>query len=268
MAGNRKEQGAQVQFGAICLPVMTCVLAAVLFMSEKNAPPPVVASEASRLAQLEPQVIVTRQRLEKISNRIKGTAALVSDRAQLTSNLERMAAEIARLNKEQAALTKNVSESQERSALLQKIAARNAELAALSNAIAQVAGQRAAIVNRVELAGMDEFPRPYVSIECSKDTAKVYAPKQPVRVIRPPLGDHARLAGDDLDWLRTQIVASRAVVVFARTESFEDCYWKCYGAVLKIQDDEENKKAEVAVSFVPIQNHEDITGHILLGGGP
>ena len=121
---------------------------------------------------------------------------MVNDKAQLALHSERIEADLARLRKEYNTLAKNVTEAQERAALLKKIAARTTEIAGLSNAVAQVAGQKTAIANRVELTGMDEFPRPYVSIECGKDSAKIYAPKQPVKTIRPPIGadDRARFS--------------------------------------------------------------------------
>jgi hypothetical protein len=179
----------------------------------------------------------------------------------LEGQMQQIEADLARRRKERDALAKSVTESQERAALLKKIAARAAEVASFSNSVAQAVGQKNAIANRLVLTGMADFPRPYVSIVCGKESATVYAPKQPAKTIRPPIG------GTDRAWLKTQLVTNRAVVVFARSSSFEDCYPKFFTEVLRIQDEEEQNKADVAVSFVPVQEHEDITGHILIGGG-
>jgi hypothetical protein len=267
MATRANNDGIQLNLGTISLPVMACVLAAVLLTSSNDKPPPkVAAADKVALEQLEPQVPAFKKSLDLARKRIEDHAAMLSDKDQIESRITDIELEIARSRKTCDELKKNVSEAQERAALLASISGKAVEMSALSNEISKVVSDIKAVANRIELVGMDEFPRPYVSIECKGEDATVYVPGQSERILRPPMAKGAELSGTDQEWLRKQVVEVKAVVVFARQASFENCYMKFFSAILNIQREEEKRNKNVAIAFVPIQDHEDIAGHILRGG--
>ena len=267
MAKQAISDGIQLNLGTISLPVMACVLAAVLLTSSNDKPPPKVdVADEATLGQLEPQVPGFKRSLDLARKRIEDQAAMLNDKELLASRIREIEAEIERSRKTHDELKNAVSEAQERAALLASISSKAAEMATLSNEISKVKSDIKAVANRIDLIGMDEFPRPYVTVECTENEAAVYVPGQREKMLRLPLSKDAELSETDQEWLRSQVVETKAVVVFARQSSFESCYMKFYSAILTIQRAEEKRNRSVAIAFVPIQDHEDIAGHILRGG--
>jgi hypothetical protein len=267
MSERAGKHSFEINLGAISLPVMACVLAATLLTSnDAPSPPKVDAADETALAHLEVQSPVVGEKVAEIQKKIDAHLSALYDKEQTLKRVRELDAEIAALRNVRDELKASVSEAQERAAVLKMIAEKKAEAEALSNEVAKAQANIRAVVNRIELTGMDEFPQPYISIECKEKEATVYVPGLPERPIRPPVAEDAELSASDMEWLQASVAKTKAVVIFARQGSFENCYWKVYPAVLKAQRAEKRQGNDVAMAFVPIQDSEDITGHILRGG--
>jgi len=258
MARKDNKDGAYLHFGTLSLPVIACVLAAVLFMSEQEAPPIALnPNDVAAVTAMESQVTEVKARLEGIRGRIEKAVAIVKDTEMMKVRIESIELELARLRKETKLLAGSVSESQERAALVRQIADKTKEASVLSNEVKKVEGLLNEMANSIELSGLDQFPQPYVSIDCGKEEAKIYSPRQAVRTFRLPLTDA------ESTWLRKQVELCQAVIVFARAASFDKSYWEFRKVVKAIQED----NARMAVSYVPIQDHESVAKYIQIGVG-
>ncbi len=313
----KRSENVATHIGLVSLPVMACMLAAVLYGSRPEQMPD--PDEAARiLSEARPEAEQVRQRIDLATNRLYEAAAALNEVKRLQAASRRFSQQIAELNSTIARLEKQAAEAgtrislrekiealkrklaemtrmkdslralelekrqleqeiesltrdiarieagitkaQERVALRKTLSELEAELARLTEEIALLKKKKDDIENRLDLVGLGEFPRPYMSLEFKKDGVDAYAPGKEPAALRPPLAEARRTQ------LKEQIEEVGAVVFFVRSSGFET-----YEEMLTAKDGILSKillgKMEVSWSVIPIQDFEDISGHILLGGG-
>ena len=121
MAKKNKEEHISLSFGVISLPVMACVLAAVLFASERDTTRQPDSEDEATLNRTESEVQETRKQLDLVKTKVEYAVSIVNDKLRLEKELQRIQVELARLHKEREILANNVTEAQEKAALLGKI---------------------------------------------------------------------------------------------------------------------------------------------------
>jgi len=247
------------QIGVVSLPVMACVLAAVLCAPQHEDAPDVTGLEEA-LAESEPQVDGIRDGVERAKEDIEKAVKNLAIAKNLLLENERLDQEINCLMKETERLGNCVSDAQEKAALLKTIEKLNRDIAENNEAIAELKQQKSNLENRIDLTGLEEFPRPYISIECNKDAVIIHVPGQAQQSTTLPLSETRTQK------LRTQIAGVKGVVVFARASSFHTTYSKMIDKLDDVLKKSSDGEIDTALSFVPVSDSEDVSGHILLGG--
>ena len=240
---------------------MACILAAVLFGAQRQNPRDIDGVE-EELTKTEPELALVRARLENARRDIKSTVRALGEVNNLAAENKRLDERIKGVKAAIRELEKRVTKSGQKAALQSKIEKLEAEAAAVAQAIARLREQKSDIDNRIELAGLEEFPRPYVSIECREKQVLLYAPGSGPQPITLPLSEEKQAR------IRDQIAKVAGLVIFVRGGGFHTTYRKVLAEVDGIVRRDAEGKIETALSFVPVQDFEDIAVHILLGGGP
>jgi len=239
---------------------MACILAAVLFGAQRQDPREVDGFE-QELTKTEPQLALVRARLDGARREIKSIIRSYGEVSDLAAENGRLDQRIKALNEVIRKQEKNVTESQQKAALRKKIEKQEQEIATVAEAVARLKEQKSDIDNRIELAGLDDFPRPYVAIECKERLAVVYVPGVEPQPVTLPLPEEKRVG------IRGRIAGVAGLVVFVRAAGFHTTYPKVLEEIDGIVRRDADGKIVTALSFVPVQDFEDIAVHILLGGG-
>lgn len=250
-----------LQIGLVSLPVMACILAAVLYGAQRQ-PPPEVDRVEQALTETAPQLALVRARLDNARRDIKAHIRGFNDVKNLAADNHELGERIEALKDVIHEREKHMTDSRRSAALRMKIDELEGEIAVVDKAVAALRKQKSDIDNRVALVGLNEFPRPYISIECSERDVVFYAPEADPQPVTLPLSEDVRAR------IRGQIAQVAGLVVFVRAAAFGTTYRKVLEEVDGIVRRDSNGRIETALSFVPVQNFEDIAAHVFLGRGP
>lgn len=279
MAGRPDTDGPRdFGLGAIMLPVMACAVAAVLFATERNEHIDPAAEKAYAEATNAVSALA-RERFEAVSNRLATAMAERREEQQKRAELDRAVKECDALSREAETLSRRLELAKQHVKFLetslqdhQKAQARarqredflRHQLVAMSNRVEKLNQWLADkqeefrdVSTAVEIEGMDTVPRPFISIDCLRDRAIIHPPHAPPREVAGTLQDA------DRKWLEGVIASHKAVVVFARASSFDNSFRYMHTLVEAFTKRDDG----LSRTYVPVEDKDNIKGHIRLGGG-
>ena len=260
MKRGKKKRINSMQFGFISLPVMACILATVVFVFPRDQVPD-VSNLKKTLDESESQASEFSARVQKVKKDVNKLLSGLAQEKKIQERNHELHGRIEVLIKEKKRLELRISEAQWKAALEEKIRKLVTEIAQVDKEIKEIKKKSDYIKNRIELTGLDEFPRPYISVECKKDSVNLFIPESSPRTATLPL------SGEESAWLKRKVSQVKGIVLFARSSSFQTSYVQMMSELTDIVEWTPSGELKTALSFVPILDSEDISGNIRLGGG-